>query len=168
MFYRTECTGSERTCGGKRVRSVPEASPEANRPGRWDCAPSTAALAGKTAVAVATRNATASPVPSWRRDCRWGETKDTGCGERDAAERDRTLSCSCPTQKSKNFVSRARTTSLRCVALPRLGESSAWASPPPALAPGGIVRLPLGVFHFPVWIVATASLAPSPACVFGH
>src|ERR1017187_3689810 len=47
-------------------------------------------------------------------------------------DRDRTLSRSCPTQKSKNFVSRARTTSLRFVVLSRL----VWpVSVPPALAP---------------------------------
>src|ERR1019366_6661417 len=34
-----------------------------------------------------------------------------------AAPTDKTLSCSCPAQKRKNFVSRARTTSLRSVVL---------------------------------------------------
>src|ERR1039458_340913 len=46
-------------------------------------------------------------------------------------DHDRTLSRSCPTQKSKNFVSRARATPLRCVALSRLGLKSTWASSVP-------------------------------------
>ena len=56
-----------------------------------------------------------------------GRAKDTGYGERAAGYRDGTLSCSCPTQKRKNFVSRARTTPLRSVVLPaRVGKHS-WA-----------------------------------------
>jgi hypothetical protein len=46
--------GCERICGGRRRRSGPEASPEANRRGRSDCAPWTADVVGKTAVGVAT------------------------------------------------------------------------------------------------------------------
>src|ERR1017187_8980755 len=47
MLWRTGCVGCERICGRRPRRSGPEASPEANRQGRWDCRPSTAELAGK-------------------------------------------------------------------------------------------------------------------------
>ena len=53
-----------------------------------------------------------------------------------ASHADRTLSRSCPTSKSKNFVSRARATPLRSVS--RLGAEISWASsapPAPVLAP---------------------------------
>src|ERR1017187_1143059 len=52
----------------------------------------------------------------------------------DAGDRDKTLSCSCLAQKRKNFVSRARTTSLRSVVLSRLGpqEFVGPVSAPPA------------------------------------
>ena len=60
--------------------------------------------------------------PSWRRRWCWpGEDKDTGCGERGAGDRDKTLSRPCLVSKRKNFVFRARTTSLRSVVLSRLG-----------------------------------------------
>jgi hypothetical protein len=72
---------------------------------------------------VTTRTAKAGTVHVGRRRRRWGEAKDTGCGERGAGSRDRTLSCSCPAAKSKNFVSRARTTPLRSVVLPASGSS---------------------------------------------
>jgi hypothetical protein len=60
-----------------------------------------------------------------------------------AGDRDGTLSCSCPAQKSKNFVSRERNTPLRSVFL------SAWecsAPPAPVLAPLAVngFRAPCG------------------------
>src|ERR1035437_8861150 len=60
MFWRTVCIGCGPTFGGRQRRSEPEASPEANGQGHSGCAASTAALAGKTAVAVATRTAKAA------------------------------------------------------------------------------------------------------------
>ena len=59
-----------------------------------------------------------------------GKAKDTGCGERGAGDRDGTPSRSCPAQKRKNFVSRARTTSLRSVVLPTWGGNTSSAIPP--------------------------------------
>lgn len=70
-------------------------------------------LAG-TGLAVLAVNSTAF-FPAGLRDPE--EAEGTGCGERGAGDRDRTLSCACPTQKSKNFVSKARTTPLRSVVL---------------------------------------------------
>ena len=71
---------------------------------------------------MATKTAPASPVEvGGGAAVGQGEAKDTGCEVRGAGNRDRTLSRSCPAQKSKNFVSRARTTSLRSVVLPTWG-----------------------------------------------
>ena len=73
----------------------PEASREANGPGRSGCAPSAVAGAGKTAVGVTTRSAEARPrqvgggaagVPVGL-----GEVRDTGCGERGVGDSDRTV-----------------------------------------------------------------------------
>src|ERR1035437_7776099 len=64
MFWWTGCVGCERTCGGRRRRSEPEASREANRRGRSDWRASTAEPAGRTAVEVATRTAKPRPVPA--------------------------------------------------------------------------------------------------------
>jgi len=61
VFWRTGCVGCGRICGGRRRHSEPEASPEATRQGRSGCPPSTAEVAGKTAVEVATRTAKAGP-----------------------------------------------------------------------------------------------------------
>src|ERR1017187_4187134 len=47
---------------------------------------------------------------------------------------DRTLSRPCPAQKRKNFVSRARTTSLRSVVLSAWGPKDRWAGVGPASA----------------------------------
>ena len=74
----------------------------------------------------------------------WTQPIETSCGGRGAGDHDRTLSCSCPAAKSKNFVSRARTTSLRCVVLSRLG--SARPAPPrwpwrSGVVPGVVARL---------------------------
>src|ERR1017187_8896687 len=55
MFWWTRCVGYERICGGGRRRSEPEERVCS------DCAPSTAALAGKAAVEGTTRSAEASP-----------------------------------------------------------------------------------------------------------
>ena len=60
----------------------------------------------------------------------WGEAKDTGCGERSAGNRDKTPSRSLSCPEGQNFVSRARTTSLRSVLLPRLGGNTSSAIPP--------------------------------------
>ena len=55
-----------------------------------DCAPSTAALAGKATVEGTTRSAEASPGQvGGGADVGLGEAKDTGCGERSAGDRDR-------------------------------------------------------------------------------
>ena len=71
------------------------------------------------------------------------------------------LSCSCPAAKSKNFVSRARTTALRSVVLPAwdLEELAGPVSTPPApvlapllerpALPQGNCAEPRAVFHFP-------------------
>ena len=48
------------------------------------------------------------------------------------------LSCLCPTQKSKNFVSRARTTPLRFVVLSRPGVGK--LAGPVCVLPGGVHR----------------------------
>src|ERR1035437_2328372 len=83
VFWRTGCVGRERICGGGRRHSEPEASPEANGQGRWDCAPSTVELAGKTAVEATTRTAKAGTGEvGGGADAGLGEAKDTGCGER--------------------------------------------------------------------------------------
>ena len=85
------------------MRSEPEASPEANRQERSDCDPSTADLAGKTAVEVATRTAKASPDQiGGVTGVGLGEAKDTGCGERGASRVggiDKTVACFCRAQK---------------------------------------------------------------------
>jgi hypothetical protein len=91
-------------------------------------------------VEVTTRSAKASPGEvSGGAAGGEGKAKNTGRGERGAGGCDRTLSCSCPAAKSKNFVSRARTTALRSVVLPAwdLEELAGPASTPPApvLAP---------------------------------
>ena len=51
---------------------------------------------------------------------------DTHC-KRGAGDRDRTLSRSCPTQKSKNFVSRARSRSAALRGSFRLVQKGSWA-----------------------------------------
>ena len=53
-----------------------------------------------------------------------GQFRYKGVG---ACPADRTVSCSCPTQESKTFVSRARTTSLRSVVRPALGGGGSCA-----------------------------------------
>src|ERR1035437_8196480 len=106
MFWRTECIAYEPTCGGERRRSEPEASPEANRQARSDWRASTVEPVGKAAVATRAAEASSGQVGGGTR--RWpGATPKTRAGgERGAGDRNKTLSRSCPAQKSKNFVSR--------------------------------------------------------------
>src|ERR1017187_7354557 len=56
------CVGCGPICGGRRRRPEPEASPEANGQGRWDCTGSTGERGGKTAVEVTTRTAKAGAI----------------------------------------------------------------------------------------------------------
>ena len=49
-----------------------------------------------------------------------------------AGDHDKTVSCSCPAPKSKNFVSRARNTPLRSVFLSAWEAKVSWACRPPA------------------------------------
>src|SRR5664279_5112155 len=101
MFWRTGCVGCGRTCGGRQRRSEPERA------------------GGERAGALGLRCFDGGAC--WKDGGRGGdqdreggtavgpgEAKDTGCEGRGAGDRDRTLSCSCPVQKSKNFVSRAQ------------------------------------------------------------
>src|ERR1035437_5720974 len=106
MFWRTGCFACGRTCGGRRRRWEPEASPEATRQERSGCPPSTAEVAGKTAVEVATRTAKAGPGQvGGVTAVGLGEAKDTGCGERGAGGRDRdtVLFLSYPEEQKLRF-----------------------------------------------------------------
>ena len=125
----TGCIGCERICGGRRRRSGPGRA-GGERAGALGLRLSTAEAAGKTAVGVMAR--TANPKPGTGQ-VGGGTVVWAGRSETPAVESEVSvtatgqLSCSCPIQKSKNFVFRARTTSLRSVVLPaRVGKNS-WA-----------------------------------------
>src|SRR5664280_2863097 len=118
MFWRTGCVGCERICGGRRRRSEPEASREANGQGRSDWRASTAVeVTTKTALAGLARLEAALPLD-------WAKPKTRDDDERAAGDRNNTLSCSCLVSKRKNFVSRARTTLLRSVVFLVLGPDA--------------------------------------------
>ena len=105
MFWRTECIAYEPTCGGERRRSEPEASPEANRQARSDWRASTVEPVGKAAVATRAAEASSGQVGGGTRRWPGATPKTRAVGERGAGDRNKTLSRSCPAQKSKNFVS---------------------------------------------------------------
>jgi hypothetical protein len=160
MFWRTGCTGCGRICGERRSRSESEASPEANGQGRLGRAPSTAALAGKTAVEVATRTAEAGT----------GQVGG-GAGAGRATPKTRavesavpvtatgTLSCSCLVSKRKNFVSRDadHSAALRGPFPPGVEKS---ARPVP---PASAFLMALGVEPPVSWLVRPPRQAKLPA-----
>src|ERR1035437_2619262 len=105
MFWRTGCIAYEPTCGGERRLSEPEASPEANRQARSDWRASTVEPVGKAAVATRAAEASSGQVGGGTRRWPGATPKTRAVGERGAGDRNKTLSRSCPAQKSKNFVS---------------------------------------------------------------